>query len=66
MNIDSSSHKKALTVAFLLLSYLLLAQHSQEDSAFITQNYTKIERLIPVQDGIRLFTAIYSPKVESG
>ncbi|MBC8986008.1 CocE/NonD family hydrolase [Pedobacter sp. N36a] len=32
------------------------------DSAYVRQNYTKIERHIPMRDGIKLFTAIYIPK----
>lgn len=32
------------------------------DSAYVRQNYTKIERNIPMRDGIKLFTAIYIPK----
>lgn len=36
------------------------AQHS--DSAYVRENYTKIERNIPMRDGIKLFTAIYIPK----
>ncbi|MDX2047483.1 MAG: CocE/NonD family hydrolase [Chitinophagaceae bacterium] len=32
------------------------------DSAWIKENYYKIERMIPMRDGIKLFTAIYIPK----
>ncbi|WP_316823276.1 CocE/NonD family hydrolase [Pedobacter gandavensis] len=32
------------------------------DSAYVRQNYTKIERNIPMRDGIKLFTAIYIPR----
>lgn len=32
------------------------------DSAFIRDNFTKREVLIPMRDGVRLFTAIYTPK----
>ncbi|MES2063619.1 MAG: CocE/NonD family hydrolase [Bacteroidota bacterium] len=35
---------------------------NKQDSAYIHDNYTKIERLIPMRDGIKLFTAIYIPK----
>lgn len=34
----------------------------QKDSAYVRQNYTKIERYIPMRDGVKLFTAIYIPK----
>ena len=32
------------------------------DSAWFVNNYTKIERYIPMRDGIKLFTSIYIPK----
>ncbi|MDB5020831.1 MAG: X-Pro dipeptidyl-peptidase, partial [Pedobacter sp.] len=34
----------------------------QTDSAYVRENYTKIERSIPMRDGVKLFTAIYIPK----
>nr|WP_074609007.1 CocE/NonD family hydrolase [Pedobacter steynii] len=34
----------------------------QSDSAYVRENYTKIERSIPMRDGIKLFTSIYVPK----
>ncbi|WP_422360158.1 CocE/NonD family hydrolase [Reichenbachiella sp.] len=36
-----------------------------EDSAFVYKNYTKKEVYIPMRDGTRLFTAIYTPKDSS-
>ena len=35
---------------------------NKQDSAYIHDNYTKIEKLIPMRDGIKLFTSIYIPK----
>ena len=35
------------------------------DSAYIRNNYIKIEKQIPMRDGARLFTIIYVPKDES-
>ena len=32
------------------------------DSVYVLENYTKIERSIPMRDGIKLFTSIYIPK----
>jgi putative CocE/NonD family hydrolase len=32
------------------------------DSIYVRENYTKIERSIPMRDGVKLFTAIYLPK----
>lgn len=54
-----------LIVFFLVLSTQKLAAQAganKEDSLYIRQNYTKIERLIPMRDGVKLFTSIYMPK----
>ncbi len=37
----------------------------QTDSAYVRENYTKIERYITVRDGVKLFTSIYLPKDQS-
>lgn len=52
--------KYTLSIFFLLLSPLLPAQTA--DSAWIVNNYYKMERMIPMRDGIKLFTSIYVPK----
>ncbi len=39
----------------------LYGQH-QQDSAWIKDNYYKMERYIPMRDGVKLFTSIYIPK----
>jgi uncharacterized protein len=49
-------------IIFGFLPAVLFAQDFREDSAFIVNNYTKIERMIPMRDGVRLFTSIYLPK----
>jgi uncharacterized protein len=54
-----------ITAVFVFLSCSLSAQQPNQDSAFITDNYTKIERMITMRDGVRLFTAIYIPKSDS-
>ena len=49
----------------LLFSSLCLTGYSQitnQDSAWVRDNYYKIERMIPMRDGVKLFTAIYIPK----
>lgn len=38
---------------------------TDQDSAWIRDNYTKTEQYIPMRDGIKLFTAIYTPKDKS-
>ena len=37
---------------------------NKQDSAYIRENYTKKEVLIPMRDGVKLFTSIYIPKSE--
>lgn len=42
---------------------VIIAQNA--DSAWVRENYYKIERMLPMRDGIRLFTAFYIPKDSS-
>lgn len=53
---------KFLIVAFFFLFSGLSGYTQQTDSAYVRQHYTKLEQLIPMRDGIRLFTSIYVPK----
>ncbi|HEY4062036.1 MAG TPA: CocE/NonD family hydrolase [Puia sp.] len=49
----------------LLFSAVILTGYSQgtsQDSAWIRENYYKIEKYIPMRDGVKLFTSIYIPK----
>ncbi len=48
---------------FLLFSAALTgrAQGTAQDSAWIRENYYKIERSIPMRDGVKLFTSMYIP-----
>lgn len=47
----------------VLISFLFsLAKSQTIDSSWVHQNYTKQEILIPMRDGIKLFTTIYAPK----
>ena len=45
----------------LFISQDLRAQPGDSIALFISQHYTKMERMIPMRDGVRLFTAIYIP-----
>ncbi|MDJ1479554.1 CocE/NonD family hydrolase [Cytophagaceae bacterium YF14B1] len=55
--------KNILTVFFLFILIIpVFGQSSKEDSVFVRDNYTKLERQITMRDGIKLFTAIYVPK----
>lgn len=42
-----------------------LPPQAADRAAYIRQNYTKHEVLIPMRDGVRLFTSIYTPKDRS-
>jgi hypothetical protein len=48
---------------FLLLAFIpFLAFAQTMDSTWIVNNYTKTELMVPMRDGIKLFTTIYAPK----
>ena len=55
-----SFKKLWVLVLFVLTGSTTYAQMT--DSAYVRDNYTKIERQIPMRDGVKLFTAIYIPK----
>jgi len=55
--------KLSFFIIFSTVSLFLSAQNP--DSIWIVNNYTKIERMIPMRDGIKLFTSIYVPKDNS-
>src|SRR5882762_10466805 len=54
---------KKFLVPFLFVSIALRlgAQDRKADSIFVSRTYTKMERMIPMRDGIKLFTSIYVP-----
>ncbi|HTQ63246.1 MAG TPA: CocE/NonD family hydrolase [Puia sp.] len=55
-----------IKIAFIFIPFSLFAQaRINQDSAFVADNYNKIERMIPMRDGVRLFTSIYIPKDEN-
>jgi putative CocE/NonD family hydrolase len=57
---------KILILCFVaLFSTLANAQTPAEDSAYLVKNYIKLEKMIPMRDGIKLFTAVYLPKDSS-
>jgi uncharacterized protein len=57
--------KKTLIVLGLMAGYIITYAQPSQDSAYIRQNYTKMEKYITMRDGIRLFTSIYTPKDQS-
>lgn len=60
----------SLTTAILLALVCSVALHAQEQltpqqqelADYIKNNYTKREVMIPMRDGVKLFTSIYEPK----
>lgn len=51
---------------FFLLLFIqgtLVSQPVSTDSAFVRDMFEKTEVMIPMRDGVKLFTAIYSPKI---
>jgi hypothetical protein len=52
--------KKILLLLFLVTISQIKCQTI--DSAWVSKNYTKLETLIPMRDGKKLFTCIYAPK----
>ena len=55
---------KALICFFGVLMFCArtMSQTNSGDSIWIVANYYKIERSIPMRDGVKLFTSIYIPK----
>lgn len=51
----------AFILLLLFVSFQLSAQY-QQDSAWIRDNYNKKEFMIPMRDGVKLFTSVYIPK----
>jgi hypothetical protein len=57
--------RKIINFLLLFLCVLGASAQTDQDSAWIKENYTKLEQYIPMRDGIKLFTAIYIPNDKS-
>lgn len=55
--------KKIVLFTFIFAPFLLSAQNA--DSTWFVNNYVKKEVMISMRDGVKLFTAIYTPKDQS-
>ncbi|RYY09474.1 MAG: CocE/NonD family hydrolase, partial [Chitinophagaceae bacterium] len=53
--------RKILTLTIFAL-FFGQAFGQTPEADFIKENYTKIEKMIPMRDGVKLFTSIYIPK----
>lgn len=57
--------KKIFALLTLLLFASVVFAQTDQDSAWIKDNYTKQELTIPMRDGIKLFTTVYIPNDKS-
>ncbi len=57
--------RNVLLYLLCLLSWVAVAQQSAPDTGWVKANYTKTEQYITMRDGVKLFTAIYTPKDDS-
>ncbi|GAA4309895.1 CocE/NonD family hydrolase [Mucilaginibacter gynuensis] len=66
MNTSSKKRKWVLlillAVAGVSSSLAQVRSVNKEDSLYIHEHYLKVEKLIPMRDGVKLFTSIYIPK----
>ena len=53
--------RKLLLLPFLF-SFIFSIAQTDQDSAWVRENYIKKEITIPMRDGVKLFTAVYTPK----
>ncbi len=57
--------RKSLFFIHFVLSLTVATAQPEQDSAWIRDNYTKMEQYIPMRDGIKLFTSVYLPNDKS-
>src|SRR5688572_31250197 len=55
---------KKLVLSLLIICFVSVSfsQTNSLDSSYVKENYYKWERMIPMRDGKKLYTAIYIPK----
>ena len=61
MNFKTLPARQILFFPLLFAGLFAKSQGPAQDSAWLIQNYYKIERSIPMRDGVKLFTSIYIP-----
>ena len=54
--------KYFITLLFLILTATFSVEAINEDSLYLVQHYTKAEYQIPMRDGVKLFTVVYTPR----
>jgi hypothetical protein len=60
--VKNRTRSSFLLVFVFFLSSIVSAQPEIPDSIYVRENYTKKEYMIPMRDGVQLFTAVYIPK----
>jgi len=61
--INLLKNKYILLVFFISIALSsCIAETQNSDSLYVAQHYTKNEYLIPMRDGVKLFTVVYSPR----
>jgi uncharacterized protein len=60
-----NNRKFHLVILSILTSIAASSQSINQDSIWFRTNYYKIEKAIPMRDGVNLFTAVYAPKDSS-
>ncbi len=56
---------KIVTTIFIILFSFSFNQCTQSQQSYVRENYDKKEYMIEMRDGVKLFTAVYSPKDKS-
>jgi putative CocE/NonD family hydrolase len=54
--------KLLFSLLFSMACFAVYSQGNSQDSSWIRENYYKMEKYIPMRDGVKLFTSIYIPK----
>ncbi len=54
--------KSAFLILWIALLSVASCAQNAPDTGFVRANYVKAEAFVPMRDGVRLYTAIYSPK----
>ena len=64
-NRQLTNSKKQWLILMSWMLWGLIGQAQQIDEQWLKENYTKTEQMIPMRDGVKLYTAIYAPKDQS-
>jgi putative CocE/NonD family hydrolase len=55
-------HSRSIAFCLLFLPASAFAQARIDPAKYVRENFTKQEHLVPMRDGVRLFTSVYAPK----